>query len=66
MKKIGWTYILGGILLVHSISGAILTFVKNPYGNDLNTCFMEAIAGAGLIKGRKATERLEKKVDDLE
>jgi len=27
---------------------------------------MEAIAGAGLIKGRKATERLEKKVDDLE
>lgn len=67
MKNISWSYILGGILILHSVTGAILTFVQNPFGTDLQQCFAEAVAGAGIIRSRKATKVLEKKVEhDLE
>lgn len=59
MKKLSWSYIIAGVMMVHSLSGAILTIIKNPYGANLDQCFIEFMAGAGIFRARKATERLE-------
>lgn len=62
MSKIKWSYVIAVILMMHSLTGSILTFIKNPYGSDLNTTVPEFLAGAGIFRARKATDRLEDKV----
>lgn len=63
MMKIKLTNIIGAVMLLHSVSGAFLNILKNPYGADLNTCVVEALGGYGLIRSRKATTEVEKKID---
>jgi len=60
------TNIIAIIMIVHALSGAVLTFVKNPYGSSLDVASAELLAGVGLLRARKATTNVEKKVDDLE
>lgn len=63
-QKVSLTRFIGVLMMLHSLSGAALNMLKSPYGANLDTCFVEVMAGFGLIRSRKATTELEKKVDD--
>lgn len=65
-KKVSISKIIGILMIVHSLSGSALTFLKNPYGSDLNTAVVEFLGGYGFLRAKKNSERNAAAIKDLE